>query len=383
MDYKKEALNLHRKYHGKISVKVDIPLKEKKDLCWAYTPGVAAVSLEIAKNKEKIWDYTIKSHSIAVVSDGSAVLGLGNIGPEAALPVIEGKALLFKALGGIDAFPICLNTQNPDEIIRIIKAIAPVFGGINLEDISAPRCFEIEDALQNIGIPVIHDDQHGTAIVVLAGLINAAKVVGKKMSDLKVVISGAGAAGQAIAKLITHRISDVIIVDSKGIIYEGRAGLDKYKQKWARVTNKEKRKGALIDAIKGMDVFIGVSRGNLINQAEVKTMAEKPIIFALANPNPEILPDEAKAGGAYVVATGRSDYPNQINNALAFPGILKGALNIRATKITDQMKIAAAKGLAGLIKNPTQDKIIPACLDKKVAAVVANAVITSYNYGKK
>lgn len=374
MDLKKEAFALHKKYKGKIATEVLTPVKNKKDLSLAYTPGVALISTEIAEHPEKVWDLTIKSHTVAVVTDGSAVLGLGNIGALAALPVMEGKCALFKTFAGVDAFPICLNTQNSQEIINIVKIIAPSFGGINLEDIAAPRCFEIEDALQDLGIPVMHDDQHGTAVVVLAGLINAVKVVGKKMGDLQVVISGAGAAGSAVARLITHRVCDVIMVDSKGVIYEGREGLDPYKQRWAKITNKEKRQGSLKDALKGADVFIGVSKGNLLTASDIKLMNDKAIIFAMANPHPEILPEEAKKGGAFVIATGRSDYPNQVNNSLAFPGIFKGALSVRADKITEQMKIAAAEALAGLVKNPTADKIIPGPFDKGVVEAVSRAV---------
>lgn len=374
MDFKKKAFALHKKYHGKIGTQVLTPVKNKEDMSLVYTPGVGLVSTEVAEHPERVWDYTIKGHTVAVVTDGSAVLGLGNIGPEAALPVMEGKCALFKTFAGIDAFPICLNTQNTEEIIKIVKAIAPVFGGINLEDISAPRCFEIEDALQDLGIPVMHDDQHGTAVVVLAGLINASKVAGKKMSSLKVVISGAGAAGSAVARLITHRVCDVIMVDSKGIIYDGRESLDEYKKKWAKITNKEKLQGTLKDGLKGADVFIGVSKANLLISDDIKTMADKSIIFAMANPIPEIMPMEAKKGGAYVVATGRSDYPNQVNNSLAFPGIFKGALKIRVPRITEEMKAAAAEALAGLVKNPTVEKIIPGPFDKGVVEVVSEAV---------
>lgn len=381
VDFGKKALTVSKKARGKIVVNSVVPLRNRQDLSIAYTPGVAEVSKTIAKDKELAWDYTIKGHTVAVVSDGSAVLGLGNIGPEAAMPVMEGKALLFKTLGGIDAFPICLNTQDSDEIIKIVKALAPTFGGINLEDISAPRCFAIEEALQNLGIPVIHDDQHGTAVVVLAGLINAAKVVKKDLSSLKVVISGAGAAGQAVARLLLPKVDDILVVDSRGLIYQGRDGLDSYKEKLAKVTNKEKIKGDLRKVLKGADVFIGVSQAGLITAKEVKTMAPKAIVMAMANPIPEIMPDEAKRGGAMVVASGRSDFPNQINNVLAFPGIFKGALSVRATKITLEMKLAAAEALAAMVRRPTVEKIIPDPLDKKVAMVVAKAVAKAWNPG--
>lgn len=374
VDLKQKSLSLHKKYYGKIGTQVLTPVKNREDLSLVYTPGVGLVSTEVAEHPEKVWDYTIKGHTVAVITDGSAVLGLGNIGAEAALPVMEGKCALFKIFAGVDAFPICLNTEDSEEIIKIVKAIAPVFGGINLEDISAPRCFEIEDALQDLGIPVMHDDQHGTAVVVLAGLINASKVVSKKMSSLKVVISGAGAAGSAIARLLSPRVKDVLMLDSKGVIYEGREGLDEYKKKWAKITNKEKLQGTLKDALKGADVFIGVSKANLLTADDVATMADKSIIFAMANPNPEILPEEAKKGGALVIATGRSDYPNQVNNSLAFPGIFKGALSKRASRITEEMKVAAAQALAGLVKNPTADKIIPGPFDKGVVEAVSRAV---------
>lgn len=378
MDLKQEALSLHKKYHGKIGTQVLTPVKNREDLSLVYTPGVGLISTEIAEHPETVWDYTIKGHTVAVVTDGSAVLGLGNIGAEAAIPVMEGKCALFKIFAGVDAFPICLATKDPAEIIKTVKLISPGFGGINLEDISAPRCFEIEDALQDLGIPVMHDDQHGTAVVVLAGLINAVKVTGKKMSSLRVVISGAGAAGSAVARLITHRVCDVIMVDSKGIIYDGRGDLDEYKQKWAKITNKEKKSGTLQNALKGADVFIGVSKANLLTPKDIKTMADKSIVFAMANPHPEIMPDEAKKGGAYVIATGRSDFPNQINNSLAFPGIFKGALKIRAPRITEKMKVAAAEALASLVKNPTAEKIIPGPFDKGVVEAVSKAV--GYNY---
>jgi malate dehydrogenase (oxaloacetate-decarboxylating) len=379
---KEKVLKYHSKLRGKISTKVDQPIKDKDDLSIAYTPGVAEVSREIAQNPQKIFKYTIKSHTVAIVSDGSAVLGLGNIGAAAAIPVMEGKAALFKTFAGIDAFPICLNTQDPKEIIQIVKAIAPVFGGINLEDISAPRCFEIEAALQNLGIPVMHDDQHGTATVVLAGLINAAKVAGKKVTNLTAVINGAGAAGNAVATLLAQKVKNVIIVDSKGIIAKKRCGLDLYKQKLSEITNKENLSGGLPDALKGADIFIGVSKANLLAGKDLQTMNERPIVFAMANPIPEISPEEAKKGGAFIYATGRSDLPNQINNSLAFPGIFKGALKARATKITKKMKIAAAEALAALVKKPTPGKIIPGPFDRGVVEAVSGAVETCVKINK-
>ena len=376
-----EAIKLHKEKRGKLEIKSKVALATKKDLSLAYTPGVAAVSSAIAKDKSKVYDYTIKQNSVAVVTDGSAVLGLGNIGPEAALPVMEGKAILFKEFADIDAYPICLATQNSDEIISIVKNIAPGFGGINLEDISAPRCFEIEQALQEIGIPVMHDDQHGTAVVVLAGLINAAKVVKKEITELKVVINGAGAAGMSIAKLLLclgyekktcTPVKEIILCDSKGIIYERRNDLNKYKKELAKATNRKKIKGTLEDALQGADVFIGVSVGGALKKEYIKKMADKPIIFAMANPTPEIMPDEAK--GAAVIATGRSDFPNQINNVLAFPGIFRGALDAKATQITCGMKLAAAHAIADCVAKPTAEKIMPSPLEKEVAKKVAEAV---------
>ncbi|KKQ92712.1 MAG: Malate dehydrogenase (Oxaloacetate-decarboxylating) [Candidatus Woesebacteria bacterium GW2011_GWA2_40_7] len=369
-----KILTFHSKNKGKIKIEVASKIENKEDLSLAYTPGVAEVSKAIAKNPEKIFDYTIKSHTVAIVSDGSAVLGLGNIGAEAAIPVMEGKAALFKTFAGLDAFPICLKTQVPSEIINIVKNISPVFGGINLEDISAPRCFEIENALQDLGIPVMHDDQHGTSVVVLAGLINAAKVVGKKLEDLTVVVNGAGAAGNAISKLLSEKVKNVIVVDSRGIVSTDRAGLDPYKKLLTEVTNKNNLSGGLKDAMKNADVFIGVSKANLLTSADIKLMNKGAIVFAMANPVPEIMPEEAKKGGAAIVATGRSDMPNQVNNSLAFPGIFKGALEIRAKKITKEMKIAAAEALAKLVENPTAEKIVPGPFDEGVAETVGHAV---------
>lgn len=373
MDIKTRALKLHKKNKGKLETRITAPVRTISDMTLVYTPGVAEVCKVIAESKEKVYDYTIKSHTIAVVTDGSAVLGLGNIGPEAALPVMEGKAALFKTFANLDAFPVCLATQDTKEIIQIVKNIAPSFGGINLEDIAAPRCFKIEEALQDIGIPVMHDDQHGSSIVVLAGLINASKVVGKKLEDLKVVILGAGAAGGATALFLANRVKDVYAVDSQGIIEIGR-DLVSYKAKLAGITNKAGLKGSLQVALKGADVFIGFSKGNLLKESDIQLMTKKPIIFALANPTPEIMPDKAKIAGAYIIATGRSDYPNQINNSLAFPGVFKGALSVKANRITEEMKIKAAEALASLVKNPTVNKIIPGPFDKGVAETVAKAV---------
>jgi malate dehydrogenase (oxaloacetate-decarboxylating) len=346
----------------------------KGNLPLIYTPGVAKVSLAIAKNKKKGFDYTWKKNNVAIVSDGSAVLGLGNIGPEAALPVMEGKAALFKELGGVDAVPIVLATQDVEEIIKTVKYISPTFGGINLEDISAPRCFEIEKRLiEELGIPVFHDDQHGTAIAVLAGLINALKVVGKKIKDIRIVISGAGAAGIAITKLLSkYGAKNIIVCDTKGTIYQGRTdGMNEAKEELAKFTNREKNKGGLKEVLAGADVFIGVSAPGLLGAEDIKKMDKDAIVFAMANPIPEILPTEAEKGGAKVVATGRSDFPNQINNALVFPGIFRGVLDAKVRLITDKMKIKAAEAIAGLVKNPKSDKIVPEVLDKRATKEVA------------
>lgn len=372
MDFGKLALTQAEKLHGKISVTSKIKLKDKNDLSIAYTPGVAQVSKVIAENKGFARSLTIKGNSVAVVSDGTAVLGLGDIGPEAALPVMEGKALLFKEFADIDAYPIVLNTKDPDEIVKIVKAIAPGFAGINLEDISAPRCFEIEEKLQNIGIPVFHDDQHGTAIVILAALINSLKVVGKKMNTVKVVIAGAGAAGIATAKFL--KPGKLVLIDSKGPIHKGRSDHNKYKQEIAALPYFQNCK-TLRDAYRGADVFIGLSgKGNLTGE-EIKLMASSPIIFALSNPTPEIQPQEAKRAGAAVVATGRSDFPNQINNVLAFPGVFRGAIDIEAKQITESMKLKAAETLADLIAKPSPEQILPSPLEKTVAKKIASAII--------
>lgn len=385
MDIYKQSLALHKKLGGKLTVELKKPIKTPKDLSLIYTPGVAEACRVIAKDPRKARELTIKRNTVAIVSDGSAVLGLGNIGAEAAIPVMEGKAALFKSFSGVDAFPICIKSQDATEIINVVKNIAPVFAGINLEDISAPRCFEIEEALQDIGIPVFHDDQHGTAIVVLAALLNAAKVAGKKMSDLKVVINGAGAAGISITKLLlgigydpkkSDPVKDIVACDSKGILSRARTDIlgNAEKQHLTRYTNQYNISGTLIDAIRGADVFIGVSAPNTLTAGMVKVMAEKPIIFAMANPVPEIMPNEAKKAGAFIIGTGRSDFPNQINNVLAFPGIFRGAIDAGAPRITAEMKLAAAHALAALVKKPTREKILPSPLEKGIAATIAKAV---------
>jgi len=369
-----EIAKLHK--GGKISVRSNYPVRDMYILSKIYTPGVAEVCNEIAKNKKLVYDYTIKNNTVAIVTDGSAVLGLGDIGPEAAMPVMEGKAILFKEFGGINAFPICLKTKDVNEIVEIVKKISTGFGGINLEDISAPRCFEIEERLKKeLDIPVFHDDQHGAATVVLAGLINALKVVNKNFEDIKIVVSGAGAAGIATAKLLLKmKPLDILLVDSTGIIYDGRNNMNTAKEEIARMTNHHKKKGGLDDAVKGSDVFIGLSAPDILKPGMVKTMNRDPIIFALANPVPEIMPDVAIGAGAKVVATGRSDFPNQINNALVFPGLFKGALEAR-TQITDDMKLEVAKALASIIKTPTADNIIPNVFNRNVVPAVSGIVI--------
>jgi len=383
MDYFKESVKLHEKLKGKISISNKMDVATKDDLSLVYSPGVAQPCLEIQKDPEKAYEMTMKGNSVAVVSDGTAVLGLGNISALASIPVMEGKAMLFKKFAGIDAIPICLDTEDPDEIIRTVKLMSPNFGGVNLEDISAPRCFQIERALQDIGIPVMHDDQHGTAIVVLAGLLNAAKVLGKEMVDLKIVINGAGAAGNAIARLLNcismdptkcDPVKSIIVCDSKGIISKERDNLNDSKKEILSFTNRSNISGSLQDALKGADVFIGVSVGNLIDSNDVNTMADDAIIFALANPTPEIMPDEARKGGAAIIATGRSDFDNQVNNVLAFPGIFKGALQARAPRISATMKLAAAHAIADCVENPSKEMIIPSPLDMSVAGKVAEEV---------
>ena len=376
-DYNKESLEMHEKFKGKLAVKSKIPLETKDDLSIAYTPGVAEASRKIAENPEDVYKYTFKGNTVAVISDGSAVLGLGNIGAEASLPVMEGKAILFKEFADIDAFPICIAEQNTQLTIDTIKNIAPVFGGINLEDFKAPEAFEIEAALQDLGIPVMHDDQHGTAIVVLAALINALKVRNSNKKEVKVVINGAGAAGVAVAKiLIKYGFKNLIMVDSKGVIYEGRDNLNKIKEEIATITNHDLVKGDLSEALKNADIFIGVSKPNLVTEEMVESM-NNPIILAMSNPIPEIMPDLAKKAGAFIVATGRSDFPNQVNNVLAFPGVFRGALDIRAKRITDKMKIAAAEALANTI-DPEIEKILPDVFDKSVVPAIAEAVKKAY-----
>ena len=369
----KESIELSKKLGGKIEIRSKQKLT-RKNLPVLYTPGVAEVSKAIAKNKNLSFKYTIRKNAVAVVSDGSAVLGLGNIGPEAALPVMEGKALLFKELGGVDAVPIVLATQDVEEIIKTVKFLAPTFGGINLEDISAPRCFEIEERLKKeLDIPVFHDDQHGTAIIVLAGLINALKVVKKSHKKIKVVISGAGAAGIAITKLIVkYGVRNVVLVDSTGIIHKERKnGMNLAKKEITHLTNPEGIKGMLKDALHGADVFIGVSVPDLLSKFDILTMNREPIVFAMGNPVPEIMPGEAIKGGARIVATGRSDYPNQLNNVLVFPGVFRGFLDNNVRQITDRQKIQAAKAIAGLIKKPSSDRIVPEALDPRVAKAVS------------
>ncbi len=372
---KSKAIELHLKNPGKFEIKSLINLKNKKNLSLAYTPGVAEPCLEIAKDKKKLYDYTMKQNSVLVVSDGSAVLGLGNIGV-AGLPVMEGKAILFKEFGNINAIPLMIKDQSVEKIVEIIENIADNFGGINLEDISAPRCFEIEEILKKkLDIPVFHDDQHGAAIVVLAGLINSLKIVKKEMSQVKIVISGAGAAGIAITKLLLKAgAKNIILLDSKGIIYNERESLNNYKKEISKLTNKKNIKGNLSNALVNADIFIGVSKPNILKKDMIKSMNKDPIIFALANPNPEIMPSEAKKAGAKIIATGRSDYPNQINNVLAFPGIFRGALDSRISQITDKMKIEVAKEIANLVARPSKKYIVPKALDKRVAKAVANVV---------
>jgi len=375
-DVKKESLALHKKLRGKISIEPKIVVKNKEMLGLVYTPGVGAVSSYVAEHKEEMALYTMKGNTVAVISDGSAVLGLGNIGPEGALPVMEGKSLLFKSLADIDAFPIVLATQDTEEIIQTIKNISPVFGGINLEDISAPRCFEIERRLQSeLSIPVLHDDQHGTAMVVLAGIINAFKVVGKNIKKSTIVIAGAGAAGNAIANLLLlFGVGNLVLVDSRGIISETRKDINDFKKMLAKVTNKEKLFGGIAEALVGADAFIGVSKGETITEKHIESMAAEAIVFALANPIPEIMPDVAKRAGASVVATGRSDFPNQINNSLGFPGIFRGALDHKVRKITDDMLIRAAKNLAAIVKRPSVNEVVPNTFNKEVVHAVSKAI---------
>ncbi len=376
MSLEKKALALHKKLNGKIEMKNKAPLKTAADLSLWYTPGVAAVSTHLAAHKGDIWHYTMKRNTVAVISDGSAVLGLGNIGYEGALPVMEGKAMIFKTFAGIDAVPLVLATQDTKEIVDTIVNISPAFGGINLEDISAPRCFEIEKQLQErLSMPVMHDDQHGTAIVVLAGLLNAFRVAKKSLNNAKVVVNGCGPAGAAIIKLLAHYgVRELIILDSKGALSGKRSDLHGFKSELAQLTNPNNVSGELKDALVGADAVIGVSRGNIIFAEHIQLMNDKPIVFALANPTPEIMPDTAKKAGAFIVATGRSDFPNQINNALVYPGVFRGALDRRVPRITIDMKIRAAKKLASLVRRPSTNAIVPSMFDKRVVPTIASAI---------
>ena len=378
IDYKAESLRLHFNKKGKIEIQSKVPIKTKDDLSIIYTPGVIEPSKKIVSNNSTVYKYTLKSHTVAVVTDGTSVLGLGDIGPEAALPVMEGKALLFKILGDIDAFPICLDTKDPEEIIKTVKFIAPTFGGIHLEDISSPRCFEIEDKLiRELDIPVLHTDQHATAIAVTAGLINSLKIVKKQWEDVKIVVVGAGAAGLSTCRLLMNfNPKDIILVNKRGIIYEGRPDLNPIVSKMAKITNINKLKGNLTDTLKDVDVFIGLSTSKVLTKKMIKTMAKNPIIFALANPDPEIMPEDAFIGGAKIVATGRPEFPNHINNHLVFPGLFRGALMVRATSIVEDMKIGAAKALASLVSDRELNEkyIIPDVFDKRCAKVIADEV---------
>lgn len=379
MNLRETALKFHKDNEGKIALHCKVPVKTKEDMTLAYTPGVAEPCLEINKNYETIYDYTSKGNWVAVVTNGTAVLGLGDIGAGAGLPVMEGKAVLFKAFAGVDAFPICLDTKDIDKIVDTVKLMEPTFGGINLEDIKAPECFEIEERLKKISnIPIFHDDQHGTAVVSAACLINALKLIDKKIEDVVAVINGAGAAGIAISKLLLKMgMKDIILCDTKGPIYEGRAeGMNKYKDEMAKISNKQKVKGTLADALKGADIFLGVSVANCVTEEMVKSMNKDSIIMAMANPNPEILPDVAKKAGARVVCTGRSDFPNQVNNVVAFPGIFRGALDVRAKEINDEMKIAAAYAIASVISENelNEDYVMPAAFDLRIAPLVAKKV---------
>jgi malate dehydrogenase (oxaloacetate-decarboxylating) len=379
MSYGEQSLKMHKEKKGKLEVISKIPVNTREDLSIAYTPGVAQPCIEISKDKDKVYDYTIKSNTVAIVSNGTAVLGLGNIGAEASIPVMEGKALLFKEFAGVNAFPICIDSEDPEDVIKTVKLISPVFGGINLEDIKAPECFYIEETLKReLNIPVFHDDQHGTAVVVLSGLYNALKLTKKNIKDVKIIINGAGSAGIAICKLLLKAgAENVIMCDKQGALYDGGNCLFESHRQIAKYTNKNKESGSLKEVLAGADVFIGVSGPNMINAEDVKTMNSDAIIFAMANPTPEIMPDEAKLGGARVIATGRSDFANQINNVLIFPGIFKGALTVRAREINDEMKLAAARALANLIPEEelNDENIIPNALDKRVADKVAEEVM--------
>ncbi|MBI5158880.1 NADP-dependent malic enzyme [Candidatus Micrarchaeota archaeon] len=377
-DLNSEAIELHAKFRGKMEIKSRVAVNDGHALAVAYTPGVAEPCRRINKNKELVYEYTNKWNFVAVVTDGTRVLGLGDIGPEAGMPVMEGKCVLFKEFGGVDAFPICLATKDADEIVKTVKNIAPVFGGINLEDVENPKCFEVEKRLiEELDIPVFHDDQHGTAVITLAGVTNALKIVGKKLGEVRIALNGAGAANIAITKLLVKEgARDLVLCDSKGAIFEGREGMHDYKAEVARVTNKSKMKGSLAEVIKEADVFIGASGPGLVSVDMVKSMANDAVVFAVANPVPEIYPDEAKKGGARIVGTGRSDFPNQINNVLGFPGIFRGALDVRAKKINEEMKVAAAYAIAGVITDSelNEENVVPSAFDERVCPAVASAV---------
>jgi len=376
MDYNKESIKLHKKTRGKIEIKSKVPLTSKNDLSLAYTPGVGATCMEIKENPEKTWELTNRANQVAIITDGTAILGLGDIGPEAGMPVMEGKSVIFKKFADIDAMPLAINTKDTEEIIKFVKNIEPSFAGINLEDISAPRCFDILERLEKeMSIPVFHDDQDGTAIVTLAALVNACRVSGKVMKELKIVISGAGAAGIAIARLLLAQgVGDIIMLDSKGIVYNNRTGLNKYKKGIAKKTNKNKLKGKKELALIGADVYIGVSQPKQLSKKMIQSMNPDPIVFAMANPEPEIFPKEAYSAGAIIVGTGRSDFPNQINNALVFPGIFRGLLDARIKKVTIKMKLSAAISLAYLIKKPSKNKLLPNVTDKKAVIAIARAI---------
>lgn len=387
-NYFEESVDLHRKLKGKISIESKTKITSLEDLAVVYSPGVAQPCIEISRDVSLARELTIKANTVAIVTDGSAVLGLGNIGAEAAIPVMEGKAILFKEFAGIDAFPICLRTQDTEEIIQTIKNISPVFGGINLEDIQAPKCFIIEERLQSLGIPVFHDDQHGTAIVLLAALINACKVTNKNLADLKIVINGAGAAGVAILKLLKcinydfsmcTPVREVIMCDTLGVISKDRKDLNTSKKEILKFSNPNNKNGTVKDALVGADVFIGVSSGDLLTADDIRTMSKDSIVFAMANPTPEIMPNEAFKGGAAIMGTGRSDMPNQVNNVLAFPGIFKGALQAKANRITNEMKLAAAIALSQMVENPTKESLLPNALDKSVPVIIANAVADAWD----
>ena len=384
IDYNKESLRIHEINKGKLSVNSKVPVQDKEDLSIVSSPWVSEPCYQIYNKISDVYKYTIKGRTVAIVSDGTAVLGLGDIGPEAAMPVMEGKSILFKEFGGVDAFPICLDTKDPEEIIKTVKIISPTFGGINLEDILSPRCFEIEERLkEELDIPIFHDDQHGTAIVATAGIINSIKIVKKEWKDLKIVVSGAGAAGLSICRLLMKfEPGDIILINKDGIIYEGKKGLNPAEIQMSKVTNKNKIKGTIANALIGADILIGVSAGNIVNSENIKTMNRDAIVFALANPIPEIMPEEAFKGGARIVATGRSDFPNQINNVLVFPGLFRGALMVRSTKIVEEMKIAAARALASLVSDRELNEkyIIPDVFDKRCAKVIAKEVANMAEY---